>query len=322
MRGGHIDKLLKALLSLGILGVFAWVVDHRVLARLIGELHPGGVAALALLAILRMWIAALRIRTLTDHRIAIPVHTLARQYFVGAYFNNLLLTSIGGDAVRLLMLARCGLPKSECAVYLLSERTLGAFALLLLALAGLLLFPVPAPIRNGVVGLAVVSGVLGLACLVGRRRVARAAERHPALAGAVRAATSLWERPGALFAALLLSIAFQLASIALSWVVALALGIELSFAACVALVPLVWLITMLPISIGGIGLREASFALLLGSIGLGTEESLMISLGTFAALVLSGAIGAVFLMRDDALQRVVDRARSPRTSPRTPGESC
>ena len=120
---------MKALLSLGILGAFAWVVDHRVLARLVDELHPGYLAALALLAILRMWIAALRIRTLTAHRITIPVHTLARQYFVGAYFNNLLPTSIGGDAVRLLMLARCGLPKSECAVYLVSERALGAIAL-------------------------------------------------------------------------------------------------------------------------------------------------------------------------------------------------
>ena len=72
---------------------------------------------------------------------------------------------------------------------------------------------------------------------------------------------------------------------------ALAFGIEISFSACVALVPLVWLITLLPVSIGGIGLREASFALLLGTVGIGTEESLLISLGTYAALLVSGAVG-------------------------------
>lgn len=113
----------------------------------------------------------------------------------------------------------------------------------------------------------------------------------------------LASHPGTLLVAFILSILFQIASIALSWVVALAFGIDVSFIACLALVPLVWLVTLLPISLGGIGLREASFAYLFGTIGIGAEASLVISLGTFAALVMTGSVGAGLVFRNAVLRR-------------------
>jgi hypothetical protein len=230
------------------------------------------------------------------------VRTLARQYFVAAYFGTLLPTAIGGDAVRLFMLAECGLPKQEGAVNILIERSIGSLALVLLAFVGVLAFPVPSGIRLLVIVLAVGMTIAGGCLLAGRQAFERIAQRHPALKRAMQALSLLAGHPGTLFTALILSLLFQLTAVALSWVVALAFEIDVSFLACLALVPLVWLVTLLPISIGGIGVREASFVYLFGAIGISSEESLVVSLGTFAALILTGAVGAWFFFRDGVLR--------------------
>jgi hypothetical protein len=266
-------------------------------------MQPVYLAALVALSLLRVWVSALRFRVLTRLRITIPMRTLIRQFFVGAYFSNLLPTAIGGDAVRLFMLAECGLPKQEGAVNIFLERSIGVAALVALALTGVLIFPVPSEIRLGVVALAALVAIAAAGLLASRHRFARIAKRRPALERAMSALELLSSHPGTLLVAFILSILFQIASVALSWVVALAFGIEVSFVACLALVPLVWLVTLLPISLGGIGLREASFAYLFGTIGIGAEASLVISLGTFAALVMTGSVGAWLVFRNSVLRR-------------------
>ncbi len=304
---------LKLLVSVGILAAFAAVVDGRTVMLLIREAHPGFLALLLSISLVRMGLAAVRLRLLIADRAPIGIAELTRQYFVGAYFNNLLPTSIGGDAARIILLSRSGLSKSEGAVYVVTERILGAAALVLLALLGTLIFPTASEIRLAVLGLAAISALTALLCLIARRRLASLAARDSRFRSAAGAAVDLLDRPTSLALGLLASLAFQLASIALSYLTALALGIDLSFSACVALVPLVWLITLLPVSIGGIGLREASFALLLGTAGISTEESLLVSLGTYAALLFSGAVGGLVLIRNDTarLLEVRQRAASP-----------
>jgi uncharacterized protein (TIRG00374 family) len=311
---GRIDRLrslnrsrlgvgIKLLVSLGLLAAFAILIDYQKLDRLFAEMRPAYLCALVALSLLRVWISAVRFRVLTRLRITIPMRALIRQFFVGAYFSNLLPTAIGGDAVRLFMLAQCGLPKQEGAVNIFIERSIGSAALVVLALTGVLTFPVPSEIRLGVVGLAVLVVAAAAGLLAGRRHFARIAKRRPGLERAMSALALLASHPGTLLAAFILSILFQIASIALSWVVALAFGIDVSFIACLALVPLVWLVTLLPISLGGIGLREASFTYLFGTIGISAEASLVISLGTFAALVMTGSVGAGLVFRNAVLRR-------------------
>jgi uncharacterized membrane protein YbhN (UPF0104 family) len=254
---------------------------------------------LVLVAVARMGIAALRFRILIAHRAAISLGELTRQYFVGAYFNNLLPTSIGGDAARIMMLGRCNLAKSEAAAYVLVERLLGAVALVLLALVGTFIFRVAGEIRLLVDGMAVSASVgIGL-CLVGRHRLGAMVSADTVKGRAVGAALTILVRPAALGLGFLLWIVFQLTSVALSYLMALALDITLSFSGCVALVPLVWLVTLLPVSIGGVGLRDAAFALLLGTAGIAKEESILISLGTYTALLFTGAVGGIILVQND-----------------------
>ena len=132
-------------------------------------------------------------------------------------------------------------------------------------------------------------------------------------AESVETLSSVGRRRGLLAGVFALSLVLQVASIAVSWVVARALAIEVSLWAFIAVVPLVWLVTMLPISIGGIGLREASFAYFLGTVGVSAEASLLISLGTFGSLLLNGAVGGLLLATRTAREGVA-RARKARSA--------
>jgi hypothetical protein len=53
---------------------------------------------------------------------------------------------------------------------------------------------------------------------------------------------------------------------------------------------------MIPVSFGGLGLRELSFIYLLAQINIPKEGALIVSLGTYGALITSGIIGMVFFL--------------------------
>ena len=60
---------------------------------------------------------------------------------------------------------------------------------------------------------------------------------------------------------------------------------------------MIWLLTMVPISIGGIGVRESGYIIFFGIIGLEKEAAVAISLTGFALTVLLSLIGgAVYLL--------------------------
>jgi uncharacterized membrane protein YbhN (UPF0104 family) len=283
-------------LSLAILAWFALRVDYHALASLVRDVRLPLLGALAVLSLFRIWISAMRFRVLSALVVRIPFWTLVRQYFVAACFNNILPTTLGGDAVRLFMLVDCGLQKQEGLVLILAERMMGVAALAFLALIGISLYPMPPEVNTVVIAMALAI-VVGMALVPASGPLARAlASRFPWTTRAVDVFALLSRRPAVLARVLAASLVFQTASIALSWLVALGFDIEMSFPACLALVPLVWILTMLPISLGGIGLREASFAYLFGLIGFSMEESIAISLGTWAALVFTGLIGAGLLV--------------------------
>lgn len=288
---------LKVVVSVGLLVWFVLGIDGQRLLDLIGRARPGFVLLMALAGLSRIWISAVRFHFLSRPIRRVGLRTLSRHYFVASYFNNLLPTALGGDVIRVFLLAKQGLSKVESGALILIERSVGAGALVALAALGVALFPVQAELRWLVLGIgAMLAGGVLVFLAVGRR-LARRIVRWPSLQGAVDAAAVLSHRPLALSGVVILSLVLQVVSISVSWLVALAMGIDISFLACLALVPLVWLVTMLPVSIGGIGLREVSFAYLLGTIGISSEESLLISLGTFATLVLNGAIGGLILAR-------------------------
>ena len=73
----------------------------------------------------------------------------------------------------------------------------------------------------------------------------------------------------------------------------MALGIDLSLTAFIFIVPIVATIAMIPISIGGIGLRENSLVFIMVAMGVSNEKAALCSLLILFMLIIMGIIGGI-----------------------------
>ena len=97
-----------------------------------------------------------------------------------------------------------------------------------------------------------------------------------------------------LVAALALSVGAFFINYAQGWLIARALGLNLSFADVTSLLAITSLLGLLPISISGLGVREAFFSLVFPVLGLGAAQGIGFGLVVFACLyVMYVLIGLV-----------------------------
>ena len=224
------------------------------------------------------------------------VRQAARCYFAGLFGSLFLPSLIGGDLVRAGLALRLGRSKAGVLLGSFLDRMIDLAALTLLAGLGALLVPGALDARGrkiflllgagALLGAVVVAGVIAL-LPVGRfsfrmrRRVVRVR----------RAGRSMARQPGAMLRALSLAMAAQLVFIELSVLLAKACGLELPFRVWLFAWPLAKLSAALPITQGGIGVREAALAALL--LPFGAPAVLTVAAGlAWEAIVVSGAVVA------------------------------
>ena len=250
---------------------------------------------------------------------AIPLRTALRAHFAGLAANLCLPGAAGGDAVR-AALAHARLrdgPKVAAAA--VGDRMIDLVGLACLTLSGLVLLggqggnrALAFAMSGLVVGLAVAGLFLfpTLARLIWGRWPGL-----PAKALALRVAAAfagLGRKPGLLLFTLALSAAIQSVLIYLSVKLAEPVGVQVPLAAWFLAWPLAKIIATLPISLGGLGVRECSLAALLVPFGAGAPEVVAAGLAWQGILYLAGAIGALVLVisgsglqgRPDALREI------------------
>ena len=104
-------------------------------------------------------------------------------------------------------------------------------------------------------------------------------------------ATLLTVSPGGVILAI--SVVLQIVQIASVYAIAVALGIEVSFATIMIALPAVLLISSLPVSLAGWGVREQSMVLALGAMGVASTEALAISVVLGLSWIVIGVPGAL-----------------------------
>ncbi len=233
---------------------------------------------------------------------AIGFPTALRAHFGGLAANLCLPGAAGGDAVR-AGLAHVSLRDGpRVAAAAVGDRIVDLVALVCLMLTGLLLIGG----QGGGAALAVpVAGIVFAGAAAGLfvfPRLARGVwTRWPSLPArglALRIAdafAALGRRPGLLLFALALSVAIQSVLIWLSIRLALAVGVDVPVAAWFFAWPLAKIIATLPISLGGLGVRESSLAALLVPFGAAAAEVVAAGLAWQGILYLAGALGALVL---------------------------
>lgn len=231
-----------------------------------------------------------------------PLGELTVWYFVGGFFNVLLPTGFGGDAVRAAELAQDTGRFGPAVNSVVVDRYLGLMVLLAMGLAAW-------PMQQGIVPAAVfwltaalfAAGLLA-AWLLRRSWWAEWSRRGGFVARCVRLlrlpqlaeAVAPYDGP-VILRALGASLLFNLLLIGWNVAIALGLGLHLPLAIFLIFVPLTSVALLLP-AFGGLGVRELTYVGLFGSIGVPQATALALSLGVYMITVATGLVGGILYL--------------------------
>jgi glycosyltransferase 2 family protein len=227
-----------------------------------------------------------------------------RFYFIGMFFNLFGPSTLGGDLVRALYLGagrRPGLAVDS----VLFDRASGLALVMALGAVALLVFPhygLPWPLAASVVcgGIGLVVGwwmcPLLVRLLPETNRMRRQVETELG---------PFWRDRGLLVRVALVSLLFHLSQVVVQYIVVRAAGATVPLSYCLIYHPLISVMTALPVSIGGLGVREGGYLYFLTRIDVDDSVAVTVGVLWFAISVLAGlAGGALFVVSGAELPRL------------------
>src|ERR1700681_743779 len=218
---------------------------------------------------------------------------------IGTFFNQTLPSSIGGDAVRLWLVARAGAGWRAATYSIFVDRAIGLIALAIIIVASLPwsyhLIGDPygrsALLLVDLAALAGGAGFLVLGVLPWPWLKHWWATHHLHACAVIANRVIFNKRTGPRIA--VLSLLVHVLAVVIAWCVVQSIAAPVAFGQIFQLIPPVMLITMLPISIAGWGVRGATMGLAFGYAGLMTNEGLNISLLFGAVSFIVGVFGGL-----------------------------
>ena len=264
-------------------------------------IEPWTLLVATLLMLVQIMLGAVRwgmvLRALGGHFSAIRT---AAVYYMGVFFT--LVTTMGGDAMRMWFSRRGGLSLTAAVNSVMLERGVTVLGLVVLVVITEPLLLARAPDIPGawvfpallvvcIVGILVLSVLDRLPAALSRWRLVRGLGH---LAGDTR---TLFFTPSWSIGTLTVAVIGHVNLAVSLWVLAKGLGLPVGLIDCLVLFPPVILITTLPISIGGLGVRETAMATVFGFIGVAHDSAVLLSLVFFATSVATALPGGlVFLL--------------------------
>jgi uncharacterized membrane protein YbhN (UPF0104 family) len=284
-----------------------WFVGQRVdLGELSRRLAPSdilwallmGVAVISVQAVL----AAIRLRIcvrLLGHELPIRSAWVSCQY--AGFFSHTPISFLGGDAMRVWHLTTSGVSLTDSAKAVLVDRALGFMGMMLIVLV--ITPPLLGAIRDPAMWagylLLVAVGLLAAAAfvLLGRFRAPRVWTGYLRwVAEFTTASRHLTSSASDASKAFALAVVVNLGNIVAIWGIGCAYGFELGFREVAVAAPVVFLISMIPISVAGWGLREGAFVVALGLFQIPEGTSLAVSVTFGIALLLAYCPAPVILL--------------------------
>lgn len=232
---------------------------------------------------------------------AVSYPAALKAHFAGLAANIALPGVAGGDIVRAGIVMKGSDKKTALALGSLADRLIDTAALLIIAEIGAIWLGARAGVDRAGLGVvaaltvgAGVAGVLLMARIAAFVRTLKISGKPGRLAGDIAdALQEMSTRRGALVWCALLSIGVQFAFAALNGLIAQDLGAGTSLAAWVFAWPLAKLVATLPISFGGLGVREASLVGIMAPLGYPAAGVVAASLVWQTIQFAAGAIGAL-----------------------------
>lgn len=290
---------LKIAVSIGLLGYLLTLIDlDQLLARL-RSLDLGYLGLAYALLLGQVGISATKWqRILRSDGLVMPLPFLFKTNLIGGFISLFLPTSFGGDVYRVVAAQGVNQDLAKSTSSVVFDRLTGFFALISICMVGYVALPeqpygllVAILYVLGVIGFLVASSNVAIRLIGGSRLpfVNRFAK-------ILRSFRNYRTHRRLLAIVLLLAFAFQLNVVVINKIYTLALGIDVSFALLLVIIPLIYLTEALPISINGLGVRESAFAFFFVMNGLTVEQGVAVSLLIVAERYVLGLLGGSLLL--------------------------
>jgi uncharacterized protein (TIRG00374 family) len=289
-------------------GLLALVATHIDLAGARARLASGSwglFAAAAAVLFASFLLGAVRWHIyLSAVGIDVPLLGAVRAYLIGTFGTNFLPSQFGGDVARAWIASGQGTRLRSAATVLVDRAT----ALLCLLVIGWLAVasnpgPVPSQLLIALATASTAYAVAAFTVIVVSRsgRLRRLLPvRLRSQAGEMLRSLRACFRPAVLARTLLVGLAFQGLVVLAAWLVARSISLHAPFSVVAASLAPVLILTAVPLSIGGLGVREGGFVVLLGYAGVGTTGATVFSLLSAVAFAIASLSGGLALARPAA----------------------
>jgi uncharacterized protein (TIRG00374 family) len=305
--------IFKAAVSIVLLSVLLAQADLRGLWAAVEHASPGWLAAALALYLVMILASAWRWNLLlAAQRISVSARLLVNSFLVATFFNHFLPSNIGGDVIRIRDTTAPAGSIGRATAIVVIDRGLGLLALLLVAAGGASLaavtagprLPLPAPLLwlafalAAGAFLAVVARPDAIHMVLRPTRLTRHDAIHTRVERLVELVRGFRAEPTALIACFAGAILAQGVLVAFYLAIAYSLAIPISAMHLAVVVPLSFVVQLLPVSVNGFGVREATFTYYFGALNLPVESALVLSLlGAGLVLVFSLSGGLLYLAR-------------------------
>jgi uncharacterized protein (TIRG00374 family) len=312
---------LKVAITLGLLGYLLRKVDVAPVLTQIRAIAPVAAIVGALILLAQLVLLGLRWQ-LVNRIVDAPMQgwQVLRLTMIGHFFNQVLPSGLAGDAVRAWLASRQGVQLGRLVRGIVCDRIVGLVVLVIIIGVTFVVSPHLAADKLPATHVFRTIAVLGLSALAALflwgEQVAGLLIRYrltEPLGKLTRDLHRVHYSRGTSAAILGLAAAVHLLNVAVIYVCARGMHIELDFGAALIVIPAVMLVSMAPISFAGWGVREGAMIFGLGLLGISAAAALAVSVAFGILQFLLGLPGAALWL---ALRGT---ARADAATPQSPG---
>lgn len=267
--------LFRVLISIALLVAVYRFINVASLLRTFQSLSPYTAISLPLLYAVGQIISATKWRVfITSAGMKRSFGVVLRAYFLGMTANTFGLGTVGGDVSRGLLLHPEAGKRSAALATVVADRAHGLATLLTIGSIAIILVRPPA-LGQWALYISIVALIIIAMCWIWGPRllVAIVPENHKFGQAARNAAHAFPRKLKPFLTASVISVIFHSLQISMHYLIAIDLHAPLSLAYLFAVIPLVNAASSLPISVNGIGVREALYVMTLIPAGATKEQA-------------------------------------------------
>jgi uncharacterized protein (TIRG00374 family) len=297
----------RVVIGVGLILFLFWSLDIGKTFNIIRGIDAKYLIYAAIPYLLFVVLSAWRWQVLLDFKkFRIPFSRTLIIYFISLFFNNFLPTTVGGDMMRVVYTMKDR--RADSLATVLVDRILGFIGLFILALLAVLFLLI---LKNEteflpfmIIGLTVVIAITYVffsekayaffSPMINKIRIFKMGERVNRLHEAGTDFGGAW---GVITLCIVLSVLIQVTLAIAPFFVLLGMGnFEVGLLPFFIYVPIINVISMIPVSLNGLGIRENSYVLLFSRVGLDGEVSFAMSLVSFFIIFVFSLIGGIFFI--------------------------